>query len=128
MIIVSIHYTVWRVTVTALSTLFARTYNISELQIGLTYLANGFGSMIGTFFIGKLLDIEYRLCLSSLSPSSNTPPFPLQTARLRLLPLWITLLIPFFGWTHLHFRPHHLNILSWPVRYVDLYQYKYVSR
>ena len=125
-VIVSIHYTIWQMTVTAMSTLFAETYHLSELQIGLTYIANGCGSMLGTLSTGKLLDIEYRRFLSlqssSISSANSEEPadpstsyFPLEVARLRLLPLWITLQIAsilVFGWT-LHFHVHiSLPIIS----------------
>jgi hypothetical protein len=38
--------------------LFAKTYGISQLNIGLTFLANGFGCMLGTLLTGKFLDRE----------------------------------------------------------------------
>ena len=58
--VAGIHYTAWQAALTALPTLFKRTYHFSESKIGLVYMANGFGSVFGTFVVGKLLDIDYR--------------------------------------------------------------------
>lgn len=108
----AIYYTIWQMTITALSTLFTETYELSATQVGLTFIANGFGSMIGTLTTGKLLDADYARIKASLtasstsdSESSETPEpssFPLEKARLRLIPIFSLLQcasILVFGWT-----------------------------
>ncbi len=56
----AVYYAVWQMSITALPTLFASKYGLSETQIGLTYLANGGGSILGTLVTGRLLNMDYR--------------------------------------------------------------------
>ena len=46
--------------ITAMSTLFKNSYGLGETQIGLTFIANGVGSMLGTLVSGKILDADFR--------------------------------------------------------------------
>ncbi|KAK3986442.1 MFS multidrug transporter [Cladorrhinum sp. PSN332] len=103
----AIYYTVWQMTITALSTLFTETYSLTASQVGLTFIANGFGSMIGTLTTGKLLDIDYARIKASLATDPHHDPetFPLEKARLRLVPIFSLLQcasIVVFGWTIEH--------------------------
>lgn len=43
----SIYYTVWQISITVMSTLFKSVYGLTETEIGLTFIANGVGSIIG---------------------------------------------------------------------------------
>ena len=128
-IFLAIHYTVWQMSITAMSTLFESHYSLSESKIGLTYIANGAGSIIGTLIMGKLLDIDYRrvktkyLAQSAEASSSNSSHrsssstmdshFPLEEARLRLIPI-LSLLqcmsILLFGWTIEYPKQVHIAI------------------
>ena len=108
--LVAIYYAVWQMSITCMSTLFASDYHLGETDIGLTFIANGIGSMIGTLTTGKLLDIFYqRLKVKHDTEKHETSiAFPLEKARLRLLPLWCLLQIAsitVFGWT-LRYRVH----------------------
>ena len=96
--VVAIFYTVWQVTLTALSALLQDTYGMTSVQIGLVFVANGAGCMMGTILTGRFLDFEYRrtcarfaataattLCKSdTLSPNEEEKEeaFPLEQARL----------------------------------------------
>ena len=103
-----------------MSSLFKRYYGLSETEIGLTFIANGVGSMIGTLLTGKILDSDYRrvklkhdartvgdsheLHNSSLTraTTNSSDGFPLERARLRLVPVFSLiqcLSILLFGWT-----------------------------
>lgn len=109
----SIQFAVWQMSISAMSTLFESRYNLSETQIGLTFIANGVGSIIGTLVTGKILNIDYRKVQrklldqstetgTGLSSDPNDPGFPLEQARLRLMPTFtiiqgMSLLL--FGWT-----------------------------
>lgn len=108
----SIQFAVWQMSISAMSSLFESRYNLSESQIGLTFIANGAGSMIGTLITGKILNIDYRKVQTKLAEKSETaespscdpndPEFPLERARLRLMPVFtliqaMSLLL--FGWT-----------------------------
>ena len=126
------YYAVWQMSITAMSSLFASEYGLGETSIGLTFIANGVGSMIGTLVIGKVLDVEYRRVkathhrgISAAEGSTDSSPssaaaeddndaeddFPLEKARLRLMPIFAIcqcLAIIVFGWT-IQF-PHKVSI------------------
>lgn len=117
-VFLAIYYAVWQMSITAMSTLFKKTYGLSETEIGLTFIANGVGSMIGTLLSGKMLDIDYRRVKekydrqptivemgdysSTRSTTDYKDDFPLERARLRLVPILAIvqcLSITLFGWT-----------------------------
>ncbi|KAH7407270.1 putative multidrug transporter, partial [Cadophora sp. MPI-SDFR-AT-0126] len=97
---ISIYYTVWQMTVAVMSTLFARTYHLSSLHIGLTFIGNGVGCIIGTLTTGKFLDMDYARFKKGFDGAAED--FPLEKARLRTLYLWSVLQMGaclVFGWT-----------------------------
>lgn len=118
-IFLAIYYAVWQMSITAMSSLFKQRYRLTEAQIGLTFIANGVGSIIGTIVSGQLLDHDYRrvkakyearstqstveLGNTSFAATSNPEDdFPLEKARLRLVPIFSIvqcLSIILFGWT-----------------------------
>ncbi|KAK4940897.1 hypothetical protein LTR10_019050 [Elasticomyces elasticus] len=87
--LVAIHYTIWQMVLTALSTLFSDRYHVTETQIGLIFLANGVGSIIGTLLIGKLLDLEYHKMLTKVGGDEQL--IPIEKARLRTAWIWSAL-------------------------------------
>jgi MFS family permease len=96
----SIYYTVWMMTVAAMSTFFARTYELTEIEIGLTFIANGIGCIMGTLLTGKLLNVDYRRIKKQYTGSLES--FPLERARLRTIWLWAVVQCAsslVFGWT-----------------------------
>jgi multidrug resistance protein len=115
----AIYYAVWQMSITVMSTLFKDRYGLVETQIGLTFIANGAGSMFGTLLTGKILDIDYRRMKSksetlsaqgnletskdvSDSTANSDNHFSLEKARLRLIPIFSLLQcgsILLFGWT-----------------------------
>jgi MFS family permease len=100
MFFLAISYTSWQVIITVMSTLFKTTYGLTDLQIGLTFIANGFGCVIGTLTTGRFLDLDYR----RIKAAYTGPPedFPLENARLRAVWLWTGLQcasVLVFGWT-----------------------------
>ncbi|OIW22476.1 MFS general substrate transporter [Coniochaeta ligniaria NRRL 30616] len=127
-VFLAIYYAVWQMSITAMSSLFEQGYRLNETQIGLTFIANGAGSMIGTLVTGRILDLDYRRVKSKHEsrspqsdvetgnrlPSSTTSPedyFPLEKARLRLVPVFSfiqCLSIVLFGWTVQY--PDHVHI------------------
>jgi hypothetical protein len=83
---------------TSVPALFAEIYGLDDMQIGLTYLANGVGSVFGSVVQGKLLDRDFRIIAikRGLDPAKVkggklTPEFPIEYARLRLA--WIHVLV-----------------------------------
>lgn len=125
----AIYYTVWQMSITAMSTLFQNYYGLGEIQIGLTFIANGVGSIVGTLVTGKILNIEYsRVNAAHKRRVAELPAvadgeyrnetsmdkemdFPIEKARLRLIPVFSVLQclsILLFGWT-VHF-PRRVHI------------------
>ena len=85
-----------------ISTLFQKTYPfLSETATGLCFLAIGGGMMVGGVVNGEVLDYEYRriqrrmIARVEADPESTMRPedvtkeenFPIELARLRLMPL-----------------------------------------
>lgn len=110
----AIYYAVWQMSITTMSSLFTDCYGLTEIQIGLTFIANGVGSIIGTLITGKILNIDYGRVKATFEAKvladvedvsrtkSNEKDFPLEKARLRLVPVFsllqcLSLLM--FGWT-----------------------------
>lgn len=123
----AIYYAVWQMSITAMSVLLEQRYGLSESQIGLTFIANGVGSIVGTLVTGKILDIDYRRVRAkyeatisesgsergsggdqSSQKQDDDDNFPLESARLRLLPFLAFIQcasIVTFGWT-IQYRVH----------------------
>ncbi|PYI24205.1 MFS multidrug transporter [Aspergillus violaceofuscus CBS 115571] len=126
----AIYYAVWQMSITAMSSLFEEHYNLTEIQTGLTFIANGVGSMIGTLVTGKILDADYRRVKAAYEASfdaehandsdaasatalasARETDFPLERARLCLVPVFSVLQccsIILFGWTIRY--PHKVHI------------------
>lgn len=117
-VFIGIYYAVWQMSITVMSTLFETTYGLGETQIGLTFIANGAGSIIGTLITGRILDFDYRRVKAmylekggegninggSVSADATTEldSFPLEKARMRLIPIFAIvqcMSIVVFGWT-----------------------------
>lgn len=103
---VAVHYTGWQMMLTSLPTVFEQTYGLSSLQVGLVFLANGLGSIIGTVTTGRILDLDYAKI--KRSSAERGVEIPLEKARLRTLYMWSGLICVStlgFGWTidkHVH--------------------------
>ncbi|CAO3680217.1 unnamed protein product [Umbelopsis ramanniana] len=105
---------------TSVPAIFAEIYGLDDMQIGLTYLANGFGCVFGSVIQGKLLDRDFRIIAikhgmdpSKVKSGKLTPEFPLEYARLRLG--WIHVLtynviLIVYGWC-LHVKAHLAIVL-----------------
>ena len=116
-VFLAIYYAVWQMSITAMSSLFKNQYGLNEIQIGLTFIANGVGSMVGTLIAGRVMNIDYRKIKAKvdaqLEESVDTREgksrneteildFPLEKARFRLVPFYSCLQclsIILFGWT-----------------------------
>ncbi|KZL84415.1 major facilitator superfamily transporter [Colletotrichum incanum] len=121
MVFLAAYYAVWQMSITAMSSLFKSQYGLSDTHIGLTFIANGVGSMTGTLVTGKILDIDYRRVKAKHAAeneaentvlySATSQGFPIEKARLRLIPIFSLLQcisIAVFGWT-INF-PRHVHI------------------
>ena len=99
-----------------ISTLFQTTYPfLNETNIGLCFLANGGGMLVGGIVTGKLLDAEYqrikRRTLQKLEQDTEKlwdevivtkdEHFPLEYARLRTMPAYFAIFVVVaigYGW------------------------------
>lgn len=118
------YYAVWQMSITALSSIFTARYGLNETKVGLTFIANGVGSMVGTLITGWILDMDYRRVKASheaqihqteaelgsdqaQSHDISRDKFPLERARLRLVPAFSIVQcvsIIAFGWS-VHYAP-----------------------
>ncbi|KAI2794130.1 hypothetical protein POX_a00720 [Penicillium oxalicum] len=98
----AIVYSVWSMVTSSTSYLFESTYGLNTLQVGLTFLGNGFGCMSGSYTIGYLMDFNHRrteheYCIRNNLPletritTKTHPDFPIEYARMRNT-WWITAL------------------------------------
>ncbi|KAI0431432.1 major facilitator superfamily domain-containing protein [Xylaria sp. FL1042] len=117
-VFLGIYYAVWQMTITAMSTLFKSNYGLSETQIGLTYIANGAGSIIGTLITGKILDADFRRVKAKHESQTcqddvDNATFPIEKARLRLVPIFAGLQcasVLLFGWTTQYSHRVHIAV------------------
>ena len=115
----SLVYTVWSMITATTSSLFKEEYYLSDVLIGLIFLPNGLGCVLGSYVTGIIMDQEYKAaqrkfheawCRRERSddqsdctiPSDDHDDFPLERARLR--PIWIIsavfiLAVGSYGWT-----------------------------
>lgn len=98
----AIVYTVWSMVTSSTSQLFEDTYGLNTLEVGLTFLGNGFGCMSGSYTIGYLMDYNHKrterdycrqnnLPLDTRITTKTHPDFPIEYARMRNT-WWITAL------------------------------------
>ncbi|KAI1120208.1 MFS general substrate transporter [Nemania abortiva] len=120
-VFLGIYYAVWQMTITAMSTLFQSKYGLNETETGLTYIANGAGSIIGTLITGKILDADYRRVKAKhesqvaqdAQDDSEPSSFPIEKARLRLVPIFAGLQcasVLVFGWTIQYSHRVHIAV------------------
>ncbi|KAK1598209.1 major facilitator superfamily transporter [Colletotrichum navitas] len=95
-------YTVWSMVTSSTTVLFKQRFNLSDLEIGLAFLPNGLGTIIGSAIAGKVMTRDYCSVKEAYKASykcdtsekfarGNLPvDFPIERARLRRLP-WISL-------------------------------------
>ncbi|KAM7186726.1 itaconate transport protein [Rhypophila sp. PSN 637] len=99
-------YAVWTMVTSSTTRLFQESFGLNEILLGLAFLPNGLGTIVGSAIVGKLMTRDFTRLEESykLSPH-HTPPlptnfkigksipldFPLERARLSYLP-WISIL------------------------------------
>lgn len=57
----SVVYAVWSMVTSSTSAIFASRFNLNVLQIGLIFLPNGIGCVLGSYLTGRLMDYDYKL-------------------------------------------------------------------
>jgi len=92
----AIVYTIWSMVTSSTTALFQPRFGLSNLQVGLIFLPNGAGCVLGSYLMGKILDRDYAIVETayrkthSLSLGDSIPldrkrlaDFPVSRARLR---------------------------------------------
>ncbi|CAD6573957.1 MAG: hypothetical protein CYPHOPRED_005242 [Cyphobasidiales sp. Tagirdzhanova-0007] len=117
-------YAVWYGLLTSLASDFKATYNLSTVQLGLCFLPNGIGCIIGMIACRRIMDRDFKIVASqtaskegteqeSLVPKSRAgirdlENFPIEHARLRSVPIvffLFTTSLLIYGWT-LQYQVH----------------------
>ncbi|KAJ7121965.1 major facilitator superfamily domain-containing protein [Mycena crocata] len=88
---------------TSISTIFHGAYpSLNETQLGLCFLAIGGGMLAGSVISGKILDWDYqRVKKSILGKKAESEPFPIEKARMRLMPVLLVFYVACcaaYGW------------------------------
>lgn len=53
-------FMIWQMQMVSTSTQFSEIYGLGEMQIGLTYISTGVGSLVGSIITGKILQHDYK--------------------------------------------------------------------
>ncbi|KAI6047960.1 MFS general substrate transporter [Pisolithus marmoratus] len=93
----AVQYAVFSTIIATISTIFQSTYSyLNETEIGLCFMASGFGTITGGFVIGKIMDRDYRLLNEKLVEN-----FPIEKARLKTTPIQLLICVACcasYGW------------------------------
>lgn len=108
----ALHYVVWLMVITSQTTLLTNNYHFTTLQVGLSYLANGIGSVGGSLISGKIMDLSYQRNFTKFKADwierygpdlpIDVTKFDIRSARLWPAPYISTMVIVgtiIFGWT-----------------------------
>ena len=107
-------YAVWYCVQASIPSIYQDIYGFDELQIGLSFLTGGFGTVLGGYLNGKLMDYNYKITARQIGHTidrvsgDNLDKFPIERARARgswaLLLIYIGTLAG-YGWS-VHARAH----------------------
>ncbi|KAK8127363.1 Major facilitator superfamily transporter [Apiospora sp. TS-2023a] len=93
-------YAVWSMVTSSTTSIFKGHFGLDELEIGLAFLPNGVGTIVGSTIVGWLMTRDFRESEAAYNvahgfpedqklPAKNIPvDFPIERTRLRHLP-WI---------------------------------------
>ncbi|QDS73084.1 hypothetical protein FKW77_000172 [Venturia effusa] len=90
----AITYSIWSMITSSTPSLWGAAYNLNNLQLGLVFLPNGLGCVLGSLLTGKLMDRDYKkeaeryveehsLPKDTELKQRKYPDFPIERARLR---------------------------------------------
>ncbi|KAG8168639.1 hypothetical protein KVR01_001388 [Diaporthe batatas] len=92
-------YTVWSMVVASTTGIFKDRFNLNELMLGLVFLPNGFGTIVGSSIAGKIMTrdfVRFEQLYLETHPGAPAPSksrkafasdFPIEHARLRSIPV-----------------------------------------
>ncbi|KAI9649105.1 hypothetical protein NHQ30_001672 [Ciborinia camelliae] len=116
-------YTVWSMVTSSTTALFSDHFDLSNLELGLIFLPNGFGCISGSYLTGYLMDYDYKVIESRYRKQHNISAdipikaselldFPIEVARMRNI-WWIVLI--FVITTALYGYSLSLEIMALPL-------------
>jgi MFS family permease len=116
-------YTVWSMVTSSTTALFQSPFHLNQLQVGLVFLPNGAGCVIGSYITGYLMDYDYGIVENQyrkdMGISDDTPlnkkelvDFPIEKSRMRNI-WWIILIFVFA--TALYGFSLELNTIAIPL-------------
>lgn len=82
-------YAVWYCVQTSIPSIYKDIYGFNELEIGLSYLPGGFGTVLGGYANGKLMDSNYKVTARKAGHTiekvsgDDLDEFPIEKARAR---------------------------------------------
>ncbi|KAI9876711.1 MAG: hypothetical protein M1830_005891 [Pleopsidium flavum] len=88
----SIVYTVWSMITASTTAMFQRRYNLNDFLVGLAFLPNGAGCMLGSYITGVIMDRDYQRTAEEYRRKHHLPEgtkvdknelddFPIERAR-----------------------------------------------
>jgi MFS family permease len=131
-------YTVWSMITSSTASLFKEEYNLNEVLIGLCFLPNGLGCVLGSFITGRVMDGDYKREMERYRQRKQIqdgihikqqthPDFPIEKVRLRrtfLLTVVFAVATAVYGFSveWIIFIPLTLQFLSKSVAILSLLQ------
>ncbi|KAI4236047.1 MAG: hypothetical protein L6R40_006293 [Gallowayella cf. fulva] len=107
-------YAVWYCVQASIPPLYKDSYGFNEFQIGLSYLPGGFGTVLGGYVNGKLMDWNYKVTARQIGHTvdkvsgDDLNHFPIERARARgswyILGVYVCVLAG-YGWS-IYFHAH----------------------
>ncbi|RGP63171.1 hypothetical protein FSPOR_8753 [Fusarium sporotrichioides] len=95
-------YTIWSMVTASTTTVLLKTFpDLTPWQIGLCFLPNGVGCVLGSICTGQLMDRAFKLAetrykeqhgLTNVNPKTNQD-FPFERARLSLMPYFTVIFL-----------------------------------
>ena len=107
-------YAIWYCVQASIPPVYQDTYGFNDFQIGLSYLAGGFGTVVGGYTNGKLMDWNYKMTARQIGltidkvSGDDLNHFPIERARARgswyILAVYLSALAG-YGWA-INFHAH----------------------
>jgi hypothetical protein len=115
----SLQYFGFYAVLVSMSSLFASIYGLNDLQIGLCYIANGFGCVCGSLSTGRLLNWEFQRTVKRL----NVDPKSARRGRLdpRIWGLVYNVFLIVYGWALQYKAPLPVVLIFQAVCKLNLY-------
>ncbi|KAI8316358.1 Itaconate transport protein [Colletotrichum sp. SAR11_240] len=98
-------YAIWSMVTSSTTGLFKESFGLNELQIGLCYLPNGLGTIVGSTIVGKLMNKDFAAAEAAYKSARNEQSkkklsskdvpadFPIERARLQRLPWAVVIFV-----------------------------------